>query len=48
VYRITPMSPVIPDPRVTPVGSFCSTICEELGLPIEAKERDSVKQMVDG
>jgi general secretion pathway protein A len=37
---------VILNPRVTPV-EFLLTICEELGLPIEAKDRDSVKQMVD-
>ena len=37
---------VIMNPRVTPV-EFLLTICEELGLPIEAADRDSVKQMVD-
>jgi general secretion pathway protein A len=37
---------VILNPRVTPV-EFLLTICEELGLPIEAADRDSVKQMVD-
>src|SRR6202171_1180911 len=36
---------VILNPRVTPV-EFLLTICEELGLPIEAADRDSVKQMV--
>src|ERR1700722_19824937 len=38
---------VILNPRVTPV-EFLLTICEELGLPIEAADRDSVKQKVDG
>jgi general secretion pathway protein A len=37
---------VILNPRVTPV-EFLLTICEELGLPIEVADRDSVKQMVD-
>lgn len=37
---------VILNPRVTPV-EFLLTICEELGLPIEEADRDSVKQMVD-
>jgi len=37
---------VILNPRVTP-AEFLLTICEELGLPIEAADRDSVKQMVD-
>ena len=37
---------VILNPRVTPV-EFLLTICEELGLAIEAADRDSVKQMVD-
>jgi general secretion pathway protein A len=37
---------VILNPRVTPL-EFLLTICEELGLPIEAADRDSVKQMVD-
>ena len=37
---------VILNPRVTPV-EFLLTICEELGLPIEPADRDSVKQMVD-
>src|SRR5450631_865740 len=37
---------VILNPRVTPV-EFLLTIGEELGLPIEAADRDSVKQMVD-
>ena len=37
---------VILNPRVTPV-EFLLTICEELGLPIEDPDRDSVKQMVD-
>jgi general secretion pathway protein A len=37
---------VILNPRVTPV-EFLLTICEELGLPIEDADRDSVKQMVD-
>src|SRR5882757_1055710 len=37
---------VILNPRVTPV-EFLLTICEELGLLIEAADRDSVKQMVD-
>ena len=37
---------VILNPRVTPV-EFLLTICEELGLPIESADRDSVKQMVD-
>jgi len=37
---------VILNPRVTPV-EFLLTICEELGLPIENADRDSVKQMVD-
>jgi len=37
---------VILNPRVTPV-EFLLTICEELGLSIEAADRDSVKQMVD-
>jgi general secretion pathway protein A len=37
---------VILNPRVTPV-EFLLTICEELGLPIEVADRDSVKQMID-
>jgi general secretion pathway protein A len=37
---------VILNPRVTPV-EFLLTICEELGVPLEAADRDSVKQMVD-
>jgi general secretion pathway protein A len=37
---------VILNPRVTPV-EFLLTICEELGIAIEAADRDSVKQMVD-
>jgi general secretion pathway protein A len=37
---------VILNPRVTPV-EFLLTICEDLGLPIEDADRDSVKQMVD-
>src|ERR1700761_1072400 len=37
---------VILNPRVTPV-EFLLTICEELGLPMETADRDSVKQMVD-
>jgi general secretion pathway protein A len=37
---------VILNPRVTPV-EFLLTICEELGLPIEEADRDSVKQMID-
>jgi general secretion pathway protein A len=37
---------VILNPRVTPV-EFLLTICEELGLPLEEADRDSVKQMVD-
>jgi general secretion pathway protein A len=37
---------VILNPRVTPV-EFLLTICEELGLGLEAADRDSVKQMVD-
>ena len=37
---------VILNPRVTPV-EFLLTICEELGLPVEEADRDSVKQMVD-
>jgi general secretion pathway protein A len=37
---------VILNPRVTPV-EFLLTICEELGLPIDTADRDSVKQMVD-
>jgi general secretion pathway protein A len=37
---------VILNPRVTPV-EFLLTICEELGLPIDDADRDSVKQMVD-
>jgi general secretion pathway protein A len=37
---------VILNPRVSPV-EFLLTICEELGLPIEDSDRDSVKQMVD-
>src|ERR1700728_4227261 len=37
---------VILNPRVTPV-EFLLTICEELGLPVEHADRDSVKQMVD-
>src|ERR1700730_12146599 len=37
---------VILSPRVTPV-ELLLTICEELGLSIEAADRDSVKQMVD-
>jgi general secretion pathway protein A len=37
---------VILNPRVSPV-EFLLTICEELGLPIEDADRDSVKQMVD-
>ena len=37
---------VILNPRVSPV-EFLLTICEELGLPIDPADRDSVKQMVD-
>jgi general secretion pathway protein A len=37
---------VILNPRVTPV-EFLLTICEELGLAIAERDRDSVKQMVD-
>lgn len=37
---------VILNPRVTPV-EFLLTICEELGLPIDDADRDSVKQMID-
>jgi general secretion pathway protein A len=37
---------VILNPRVTPV-EFLLTICEELGLPIAAADRSSVKQLVD-
>jgi general secretion pathway protein A len=37
---------VILNPRVTPV-EFLLTICEELGIAIDAQDRDSVKQMVD-
>ncbi len=37
---------VILNPRVTPV-EFLLTICEELRLPIDDADRDSVKQMVD-
>jgi general secretion pathway protein A len=37
---------VILNPRVTPV-EFLLTICEELGIVIDAADRDSVKQMVD-
>src|SRR5450631_379929 len=37
---------VILNPRVTPV-EFLLTICEELGVALEAADRDSVKQMVD-
>jgi general secretion pathway protein A len=37
---------VILNPRVTPV-EFLLTICEELGLPIDEADRDSVKQMID-
>jgi general secretion pathway protein A len=37
---------VILNPRVTPV-EFLLTICEELGVPLDAADRDSVKQMVD-
>jgi general secretion pathway protein A len=37
---------VILNPRVTPV-EFLLTICEELGVPVAAQDRESVKQMVD-
>ena len=37
---------VILNPRLSPV-EFLLTICEELGLHIEAADRDSVKHMVD-
>jgi general secretion pathway protein A len=37
---------VILNPRVTPV-EFLLTICEELGVPIAADDRSSIKQMVD-
>ncbi len=37
---------VILNPRVTPV-EFLLTICEELGVPLGAADRDSVKEMVD-
>ena len=37
---------VILNPRVTPV-EFLLTICEELGVPVEGEDHDSVKQMVD-
>jgi len=37
---------VILNPRLTPV-EFLLTICEELGVPLDAADRDSVKQMVD-
>ncbi|HEX3912040.1 MAG TPA: AAA family ATPase [Steroidobacteraceae bacterium] len=37
---------VILNPRVTAV-EFLLTICEELGVAIDAADRDSVKQMVD-
>jgi general secretion pathway protein A len=37
---------VILNPRVTPV-ELLLTICEELGLPIDAADRTSVKAMVD-
>jgi general secretion pathway protein A len=37
---------VILNPRVTPV-EFLLTICEELGVALDAADRDSVKQMVD-
>jgi len=37
---------VILNPRITPV-EFLLTICEELGVALEAADRDSVKQMVD-
>ena len=37
---------VILNPRVTP-GEFLLTICEELGVPVAAADRESVKQMVD-
>ncbi|MGC1388548.1 MAG: AAA family ATPase, partial [Steroidobacteraceae bacterium] len=37
---------VILNPRLTPV-EFLLTICEELGVPLAAADRDSVKEMVD-
>jgi len=37
---------VILNPRITPV-EFLLTICEELGVPIAAADRGSVKQLVD-
>lgn len=37
---------VIMNPRMTP-AEFLLTICEELGVGIDASDRDSVKQMVD-
>jgi general secretion pathway protein A len=37
---------VILNPRVTPV-EFLLTICEELGVAVDAGDRDSVKAMVD-
>lgn len=38
---------VILNPRVTPT-EFLLSICEELGVDIDAADRDSVKAMVDG
>jgi general secretion pathway protein A len=37
---------LIINPRITPI-EFLLTICEELGVPLEPADRDSVKQMVD-
>jgi general secretion pathway protein A len=37
---------LIINPRITPV-EFLLTICEELGVPLDEADRDSVKQMVD-
>src|ERR1017187_636173 len=37
---------VILNPRITPT-EFLLTICEELGVDIDATEHDSVKQLVD-
>jgi len=37
---------LILNPRVT-VDEFLLTICEELGVPVEASARDSIKQLMD-
>ncbi|HLW22800.1 MAG TPA: AAA family ATPase, partial [Steroidobacteraceae bacterium] len=37
---------LIINPRITPI-EFLLTICEELGVPLDPADRDSVKQMVD-